>query len=184
MTCFRSVLIGLGAVLLVSCGGATEAASSGDASSDAGDAAVDVTVPADVSASPDVTAPPDAAVPSKSCQTLVLTFVGCDEERLKECEREYDAVSAANRALVDASAACLGANFPTVQSATWPPAGATCTPTAVPPLLSASDQWFHGTCQSDNGDVAVTLPTDPGFPACGGDAGQPQCFFGDTPATL
>jgi hypothetical protein len=41
------------------------------------------------------------------CQLLVLFFVGCDEERLNECEREYAAVSATNQSLIGQSAQCL-----------------------------------------------------------------------------
>jgi hypothetical protein len=116
-----------------------------------------------------------------SCQLLVLFFVGCDEERLNECEREYAAVSATNQEVVDESAQCLKTSFTAfrgVLTATWPPAGKTCTPSAIPPLLNATNMWFNGGCEGLNGSVATNVPADPGFPACGGDAGQPACFFG------
>lgn len=175
MTCFRPML--LASILLASCGGVTRASAAGSPADGGGDAPAAPDAPT----VPDAAVPPDAAV-SHSCQTLVLTFVGCDEERLKECEREYNAVSASNRALVDASAACLRKSFPGVKSLAWPAPGATCTPAAVPPVLASWDQWFHGTCQGDNGNAVYGLLADPGFPPCGADAGQPQCFFGD-PAT-
>jgi hypothetical protein len=114
-----------------------------------------------------------------SCETLVLAFVGCDDERRQECAREYSSVSPMNRVLVDDAAACLKANRPSVASAVWPPVDAVCTPTSVPPLESANDLWFHGVCEGDNGDVATSLPADPSFPPCGGDSGEPACFFGD-----
>jgi hypothetical protein len=116
-----------------------------------------------------------------SCQTLVLTFLGCDEERLAECAREYDAVSAVNDALIDQSASCLRVNFPKVADAGWPPQGSPCSPAAVPHLLSAWSQWFHGVCQGANGNAAVNVPADPNFPSCAHteDAGEPLCFFGD-----
>jgi hypothetical protein len=50
----------------------------------------------------------------------------------------------------------------------------------VPPLSLANDQWFHGGCQQYNGAAVQALSSDPGFPACGADAGQPECFFGDS----
>jgi hypothetical protein len=116
-----------------------------------------------------------------SCQLLVLFFVGCDEERLNECEREYAAVSATNQGLIGQSAQCLETSYMEFRGAlitTWPPAGNTCTPSALPPLLNATNMWFNGGCEGLNGSVANNVPADPGFPACGGNSGQPACFFG------
>lgn len=116
-----------------------------------------------------------------SCQLLVLFFVGCDEERLNECEREYASVSATNQSLIGQSAQCLESSyleFRGVLTATWPPAGKTCTPSTVPPLLSFTNMWFNGGCEGLNGSVTTNVPTDPGFPVCGGDPEEPACFFG------
>jgi hypothetical protein len=55
--------------------------------------------------------------------------------------------------------------------------GVSCSPSLQPPLLSALSQWFHGTCQSDNGSAQTTVNADSNFPSCG-DAGEPACFFG------
>jgi hypothetical protein len=137
------------------------------------------TAPAD--AASDIAASTNASEASAtdSCEALVLIFLGCDAERLQECEREFRGVSAANRSLVDQSVACIEMKFPQLDAGAvlWPGAGASCSPSAMPPLLSSNQAWFHGACQGNNGSVATNLPTDPGFPACGGDAGPP-CFFG------
>jgi hypothetical protein len=132
-------------------------------------------------ASDSVTAGDGAPGTLNSCQLLVLFFVGCEEERLKECEREYAAVSATNHELIDESVQCLKTSFMEfrgVLTVTWPPAGKTCTPSAIPPLLNATNMWFNGGCEGLNGSVVTNLPADPGFPACGGDSGQAACFFG------
>jgi hypothetical protein len=115
------------------------------------------------------------AVPS--CETLVLAFLGCDEERLNECEREYAAVHWTADEAIDVSASCLRASFASVADAGWPPSGAPCSTSAQPPLLSAQSQWFHGTCQNDNGNAQISVNADTNFPPCG-DAGEPTCFFG------
>ncbi len=126
---------------------------------------------------------PDASrATATSCATLVLAFVGCDDERREECEREYAAVSAPSRDLVDVAVACLERLFPTVAGATWPAPGQTCSPMAIPPILNATEQWYHGACQTDDGR-AENIVSDPGFPTCSNaasDAGEPICFFGST----
>jgi len=108
----------------------------------------------------------------------VLAFVGCDTERLHECEREYHAVSATNQGLIDTAVVCLETRIPGLSSATWPPATATCTPTAIRPISSSNSQWFHGGCEGDNGNAVTQVTADPAFPSCASDGGQPECFFG------
>jgi hypothetical protein len=105
---------------------------------------------------------------------------------LHECGREYDAVSASTRRAVDVAVTCLaaapsylppdaGRGLPT-----WPPPSTSCTPAAVPPALLANDSWFHGGCQQYTGAAAGAMMSDPAFPPCGVDAGEPECFFGDS----
>jgi hypothetical protein len=120
----------------------------------------------------------DASPTSSSCEALVLWFVGCDEERLTECEAEYSAVSASSRMTVDTAVRCLAAVPGTHGIPTWP-STASCSLTTTRPIVSANSLWFHGACQGDTGFVATTLPADPGFPPCGGDTDATACFFGE-----
>lgn len=121
----------------------------------------------------------DVSPTSNSCEALVLWFVGCDEERLHECEREYSAVSVSSRMAVDTAVRCLAAlTSRTHGIPTWPSTAA-CSPATTPPIVSSNSLWFHGACEGDTGFAATTVPADPNFPPCGGDAGEPACFFGE-----
>jgi hypothetical protein len=134
----------------------------------------------------------DFALGVNTCQTLTLTFVGCDEERLYECVREYDAVSPAHRQLVDDAVACLRASHPDIAGAEWPVNGAACSARAVPPLHSANQLWDHGGCQNVTvkvGETGTGITSDPAFPDCSlpdpgktpgcgpRNVGSPVCFF-------
>lgn len=122
----------------------------------------------------------DAAASDRSaCETLVLALVGCSSARLAECVREYEAVTASARAIIDADAACFRASYATVGVARWPSDPSQCSVAQQPALLSFFAHWFHGGCQNENTDVARSVSSDPTFPQCGTGM-TPVCFFGGT----
>jgi hypothetical protein len=155
------------AVLLVGCGAATSPTVDNAASGDAGVAASDASAR-------------DAAVPNDpACETLVLTFVGCDPERLTECEREYYALSPRAQGIINTDAVCFLNLYPQVAAAHWPRDSSQCSVAIEPPIFTLNSHWFHGGCQGDNASVAMNVTRDPSFPACGTGT-APACFFGGT----
>ena len=143
---------------------------------DARDAAADVTTVTDAAHPVDAThvknMPP--AEPSP-CEVLTLAFVGCDDARRAECDRELAAVDAATRVLLLADLRCLRDHFAAVSALSWPGPGSACSTTTTPRALDPAQQWFHGTCQSQNGALAGAVRAS-GIP-CGGED-LPMCFFG------
>ncbi len=154
-------------------------ADTGAPSADAGAPDGDSGAPASDASADSVTPTADAGA-STSCDALVLWFVGCNQERRTECEREYSAVSSANRAKIDLAVTCLASLSPSKfpPSPTWPASAQACTAATATCPSCDNSYWLHGGCQTDTGDVAFSVSADPGFPACGGDGGQPACFFG------
>jgi hypothetical protein len=90
----------------------------------------------------------------ESCVTLTLEFLGCDTERLAECEREYASFPPDVRAAVDADAACFRSSF--AAAAAWPPDpdAAAC---AAPPSSTLNSRWYHGACQGQNAAVNTAI---------------------------
>ncbi len=95
---------------------------------------------------------PDSGV--ESCVTLTLEFLGCDTERLAECEHEYASFPPDVRATVDADAACFRSSFSA--AAVWPSDldAAAC---ATPPSSTLNSRWFHGGCEGQNAAINTAM---------------------------
>ena len=111
-----------------------------------------------------------------SCVTVTLALLGCNTERLAECEREYAQLGSGVATAVNTYAQCVRTNFAWHPSTDWP-AGPTDAAACNP--IGLEGAWQHGACQSQAAAVygAIDQITCAGTTTNCADAGAANCGF-------
>jgi hypothetical protein len=154
-------------MLFGSCGGTSSLATFHDAAADRLPAATDGAA---------IDGPPSdgTAGAHDSCVTVTLALLGCNTERLAECELEYAQSGSGVATAVDTYAQCVRVNFAWHPSTDWPAGpmdAAACNP------IGLGDAWQHGAWQFQAAAVygAINQITCAGTTTNCADAGAGNC---------